>query len=187
MKIIILMFALMIPMTTFSAGPDSREGDRAAGEQAAVGVLKGIRGKLTEEMAKDLVKSVEFCHENAIPLTEKFWQEHPRVTKVKRTSLKIRNPGNAPDDAETKVLKAWQKLKDQGKPLPPFTLESVSMNEVRYYKPLMVEGMCLTCHGQPAGDLAKTINQKYPKDKATGYKDGDFRGLIRVSLKPEKI
>lgn len=161
--------------------------DQSEGEKAAMAVLKGIRGKLTEEMAKDLVKSVEFCHESAIPLTEKYWQEYRRVTSVKRTSLKIRNPKNKPDSYEKKLLLTWQKMKKEGRPLPPFHLETISSDEVRYYKPLTIEAMCLTCHGQPSGDLAKTIQLKYPMDKAIGYKEGDFRGLIRISLKPEKI
>ncbi|MEQ1877348.1 MAG: DUF3365 domain-containing protein [Bdellovibrionia bacterium] len=174
-----VLFAILLISTPSFAGKE------AEGEKAATAVLKGIRGKLTEEMAKNLVNSVGYCHENAIVLTEKFWQEYPRVTSVKRTSLKIRNGKNQPDERELKVLKEWQKLKDGGKPLPPFVFEEISTNEVRYYKPLTVEKMCLTCHGQPTGDLAKAIQTKYPQDKAIGYKDGEFRGLIRVSFKPE--
>jgi hypothetical protein len=31
-------------------------------------------------------------------------------------------------------------------------------------------------------EVLKTINSIYPEDKATGYKKGDFRGLIRVEI-----
>ena len=157
------------------------------GEKAAIAVLKELRSRLTEKMAVDLVGSVEYCHEKAIPLTQASSSKSPQVIEVRRTSLRVRNPANKPDAREIAMLKEWQKLEAAGKPLPSFALEPVSENEIRYYRPLKIETMCLTCHGAPSGELAKTIRTKYPQDKATGYKEGELRGLIRVTLKPQKI
>jgi hypothetical protein len=182
MKLIVLIFIIGA-----SAFAQQKTGDSIAAEKAAMSVMKGIRQKLNQEMAKNLVNSIEFCHEKAIPLTTDFFKEHERVTEVKRTSLKIRNPANMPDAREQAVLNAWAKMDSKKQKLPPFEMESVSENEIRYYKPLRVEAMCLTCHGTPSGELAAAIKKKYPDDKATGFKEGDLRGLIRVSLKPLKV
>jgi hypothetical protein len=155
-----------------------------AAKKAASDVVEGLKGKLSEQMAKNLVNSVEYCHDKAITLTKDFSTSHPQVTEIKRTSLKIRNPINAPDKLEKKMLEKWDKMAKAGKDLPEYEFDKISENEFRYYKPLKVTNMCLTCHGQPAKDLSATIKAKYPKDKATGYKEGEFRGLIRVSVKP---
>lgn len=155
-----------------------------AAKKAAGEVVEGIKGKLSEQMAKNLVNSVEYCHDKAITLTKDFTASHPQVTEIKRTSLKIRNSINAPDKLEKKMLEKWDKMAKAGKDLPEYEFDKISENEFRYYKPLKVANMCLTCHGQPAGDLSAAIKAKYPKDKAIGYKEGEFRGLIRVSVKP---
>jgi len=48
---------------------------------------------------------------------------------------------------------------------------------------------CLGCHGTEGGDInAKTlkiIKQKYPEDKATGYKEGDLRGWWKITFPAE--
>lgn len=152
------------------------------GEEASQKVIDGIRTKLTKEMAKNLVGSIGYCHENAIPLTTKSEKKNSQVIEIKRTSLKLRNHNNMPDAAEEKLLKEWAK-----KGAPEFALEWVSEKEFRYYRPLKVQAMCLTCHGKPDGELKNAILKKYPMDDATGYKEGDLRGLIRVSIKPKTI
>jgi len=56
----------------------------------------------------------------------------------------------------------------------------------RYYFPLKVLKLCLTCHGTPGKDIKpevyEAIKRKYPEDKAIGYREGDFRGVVRVEI-----
>jgi len=48
-----------------------------------------------------------------------------------------------------------------------------------YVEPIMVQPLCLTCHGsQPAPDVAERIAELYPDDKATGFQTGDLRGVF---------
>jgi len=48
---------------------------------------------------------------------------------------------------------------------------------------------CMKCHGQAGKEIdAKTmeiISQKYPDDLATGYKEGDLRGLWKITFLEE--
>ena len=56
--------------------------------------------------------------------------------------------------------------------------------KVHYYKPILIQAMCLTCHGTPGvemnAQLAAVIDSLYPSDKAKGYKDGELRGMWHV-------
>ncbi len=59
----------------------------------------------------------------------------------------------------------------------------------RYYRPLKVGKVCLTCHGPVETldpELRKTLKELYPEDRATGYRAGDLRGVVSVTLVPAK-
>jgi hypothetical protein len=180
----LFMSAAVLAKVESTSNKDKTVQNIELAKRATSDVLDGLKSKLTEQMALNLVTSVGYCHDKAITLTKDFSKNHPQVTEIKRTSLKIRNEINKPDDKELKVLKEWEELSKTGKALPEYTSEMISKDEFRYYKPLKVTAMCMSCHGQPTGNVDAAIKSKYPNDKAFGYKEGDFRGLIRVSLKP---
>jgi hypothetical protein len=75
----------------------------------------------------------------------------------------------------------------EGKELP----QSLVLKEdgvYYFYKPLKIQAVCLNCHGDKnAMDkaLVEKIKQLYPNDKATGYKGGDLRGVVRIKVKEE--
>ena len=81
------------------------------------------------------------------------------------TSLKLTNPENAPDPFERKALLAFEQEN-----LREFTaIETIDRQPyLRYISPLYVEEACLKCHRQQ------------------GYKVGDVRGAISVSLPMDK-
>ena len=105
--------------------------------------------------------------------------------KLKQTSLKVRNPSNAPDEWEKKVLKSMETPKySHGKGFGETMKENGNMI-YRYMKPIYVEIACLQCHGneekvKPAIKLF--LKRKYPLDEAFGYKEGDLRGGISLTI-----
>jgi hypothetical protein len=138
-------------------------------------------------------QAVIVCQMQALPLTaQTARQSTPRITALKRTSLRIRNPANAPDAAEQAALDRIAHLIAAGEPLPPLLVQSLDATpqlaaEIRVYKPLTMATRCLTCHGDPttfSPALRDVLAQRYPRDAATDYHEGDWRGLIRVSLTP---
>lgn len=50
-----------------------------------------------------------------------------------------------------------------------------------FAKPLMMDAVCLLCHGENlAPNIAASIKRYYPNDQATGFRLGELRGILRV-------
>ena len=105
--------------------------------------------------------------------------------KVARTSLKIRNKDNAPDDWELKVLKQFEARKAKGEdPKNIAYAEIVKENGKRSFrmmKAIPTAKLCTTCHGaniKPA--VVKMLDKHYPQDKARGFSEGDIRGAFTL-------
>ena len=132
--------------------------------------------------------AVDVCHLKALPLTGEIISGMPRITGVKRTSLRLRNPANAPDAAEQLALKRVEKNIEAGV-MPKVLVQEIDLpggkSEWRVYRPVGVAQQCVTCHGPPdsfSPGLQARLKQRYPNDQATGYATGQWRGLIRVSV-----
>lgn len=137
------------------------------------------------------MKAIQVCNTKAPAIAAEISKKHG--FKIGRTSLKIRNPNNAPDAWEKKVLADFEKRKANGE--DPTKLEHYEMvkqdgkSSFRYMKALPIpEGApCPVCHGakiDPA--LAAKLKELYPKDQATGFKVGDLRGAITI-VEPEPM
>jgi methyl-accepting chemotaxis protein len=110
--------------------------------------------------------------------------------KLKQTSLRLRNPANAPDEWEKKVLKKLQSSGYSKGVGFGETLETENKKIYRYMKPIYAERACLECHGEkdkikPA--IRQFLERKYPGDEAFGYKEGDIRGGISIIIPLEQL
>ena len=104
-----------------------------------------------------------------------------------RTALRLRNPENAPDEWELKVLQLFQsQIAAGGDPAKLEFSETVTTAEgdklFRFMKPIMTGEMCLTCHGSDVKpDVKAEITRYYPEDKAVGFKLGELRGAFSLA------
>lgn len=97
----------------------------------------------------------------------------------KQTSLTVRNPQNAPDPFEVEMLK---KLAGDRNLNEEWAVDTLNEKKVfRYMRPLYYDSSCLTCHGEPAGQLDIA---GYPKE---GSKLGDFAGAISIVAPMEQM
>lgn len=163
--------------------------------------IKPIGDKISKELITTLQKelkaavqkgglneAINVCNMKAVPLTEIIADATDRVVHIKRTSYKFRNTDNAPDNAEKAALDYYQTLIKEQKEIPPFYIQKIEKGKktyYNYYKPMGVKSICLNCHGSAEKINPKTLKEiykLYPDDKALNYKDGDFRGLIRISI-----
>ena len=104
-----------------------------------------------------------------------------------RTAMRLRNPENAPDEWELKVLKLFQDQIAAGSdPARLEFSETLTTAEgdklFRYMKPIMTAEMCLACHGTDVKPEVKAeITRYYPEDKAVGFKLGELRGAFSLA------
>ncbi|MBO1923267.1 DUF3365 domain-containing protein [Thiomicrorhabdus sp. 6S3-12] len=129
------------------------------------------------------IEAVAMCNTKAPAIAKAVSEKHD--WNVNRVSLKPRGATATPDAWETQTLKWFEEQIAAG--VSPKTLEKFEIvkadgkETIRYMKPVMTGGVCLTCHGSaqqiPDGVKAK-LAQLYPNDKATGFKEGDIRGAF---------
>lgn len=127
----------------------------------------------TGEITEDTFKKV--C--GAVAKRVKEMTEKEGVT-IRHAAIKNRNPKNAATPEETKTIRMFQKDKGMKELWEDFTVDG--KRQIRYTKPIYVEKACLACHGEKDSRPA-FIKEKYPDDKAYGFKAGDLRGIISVT------
>jgi len=153
--------------------------------------VKAMGGALQTKLKDALttqgaVAAVSVCN-TAAPDIAKAQSEAAGMT-VRRTALKFRNPDNAPDALERKVLEDFANQIAAG--ADPAKLEHIEevtadgKTTVRYFKAIPTAAApCLVCHGDNVkGELKDTIDKLYPHDQATGFKEGDLRGAFSVTM-----
>lgn len=165
------------------------------GEKFAMQLLKPLKENLMKHLKESTpAEALKYCSSNAQGLTEKVNQSLPKGVTVTRTSAKVRNPKNTPTAEDKKALEFFENQIKNKKELAKFFTQNISQNKKTkyvYYKPLKLNAMCLTCHGDIYNsgntDMVKILKEKYPNDKAFGYKDGDFRGVVKVTFTEKSI
>ena len=105
---------------------------------------------------------------------------------VGRTSLKLRNPANAPDAWERSVLESFEERKGAGEDPAKMEYYEVvrqdGVKELRYMKAIPTAKLCLACHGENVDSITRTRLEKlYPDDQALGYKAGDIRCAFSIT------
>lgn len=105
--------------------------------------------------------------------------------QIGRTSLKIRNSSNVPDNWEQKVLESFEAQKQQGAAVTSLMYSEIvdldGQKTFRFMKAIPTKEMCLACHGSNLDSkVAETLRREYPHDKATGLSTSDIRGAFSV-------
>ena len=177
-----ILLASTLAASILLADPNSYE---QTANKVAKELLKTLGGNLKKHLkANGPINALHFCSTHAYNLTQKVSDKFGKDIDVKRISIKPRNPANTPDENEAEILlKMEQQVKAGQKPKSVVVETPV---RAIVYKPLVInKKACLICHGDLSKrpKLAKAIKDIYPADKATGYKMGDFRGAIVVTIK----
>ena len=151
-------------------------------------VVKKFAAELTYHLDQALddggpSKAITVCAEIAPDIAFNFSKE--TGWDVSRTSLKFRNPANAPDEWETRVLKDFDKRKAAGEPVSKLEYHEVvgfgEKKQFRYMKAIPTKPVCLACHGkQISEDTEKMLDAYYPEDNARGFEVGNIRGAFTI-------
>lgn len=103
---------------------------------------------------------------------------------ISRTSLKVRNPDNAPTQWQEMQLHAMEKQPvKNGKPVEVWQVSEASGQPAfQYMSAIPTQKLCLGCHGKSIDpDVKARLSELYPEDQATGFSEGDLRGAFVVT------
>ncbi|MGX1196475.1 Tll0287-like domain-containing protein [Parvibaculum sp. MBR-TMA-1.3b-4.2] len=138
---------------------------KASGPQGAVGVCKIAAPAVAEDVSDR------------------------QGVSIARTSLKVRNPGNAPDEWERKVLEDFVARNDSGEDATRMESWTVTKDKatgvqvLRYMKAIPTQEVCTLCHGKAISEpVREALAADYPDDRATGFEVGDIRGAFTVKM-----
>ncbi len=191
-----------LPTFAFLIAALAPAGTPRAAEEAPSAALQAKARQASRELGQNLkaalksaikaggpVAAIPVCKTAAQSLAEETGRAHG--LNVGRTALRLRNPANAPDAWERKVLEDFAAKIAVG--TDPATLEHAEIvsgdggRHYRYMKAIpMAAKPCLACHGEALAPAVKAeIAKAYPNDQATGFKPGELRGAFTVTIKAD--
>jgi len=190
MNILQSMLLVSVSASLLLAAPQTKQDKELQGViktgQKSTKVLMQTLGKnMKKHMKKGgVMDALSFCSEEAYTLTQRVNKKLPKGVQAKRISANYRNPSNTPTENELIILNSLKTLQDSNVILPKYLVEKVDTHTYKYYKPLVIKKkVCLKCHGNVKDiDLKRAINERYPLDKAMGYKMGDLRGAVVITI-----
>ena len=187
--IVASLAAVAVGLSATGGYSETGPADDAARVAAARAASKELGEKLKAQLVAAIasggaVAAIPVCKTIAPQIGGDISKAHG--FEIRRTSLKVRNPTNAPDAFEQRVLADFaQKLAAGADPMTIEHSEVVSdagKKTFRYMKAIPTAAEpCLACHGGALKDDVKAeIAKLYPSDMATGFKAGELRGAFSV-------
>ncbi len=153
-------------------------------------VIKQFGGELKAELLSSLkqggpLNAVSVCSQKAPGIAENLSRGRDLI--IARTSLKYRNPENAPDNWEQGILQSFEERRGNGEAvgeMEHYEALTVDGKQVfRYMKAIPVGEPCLTCHGkQIPSDLKTKLNEMYPADQSVGFSLGEILGAFSITM-----
>lgn len=167
-------------------GVDSETHDAVVkkAQEALKPLKKNLMGALKSAIEKGgPVEALDVCRIKAPAIAREA--SSPEI-QVGRTSHKVRNPNNAPDDWMKPYLQKYQATGGGAEEkTPPFEVVPLESGRFGYLEPIYVKPLCLTCHGENIPEpVSEKLAETYTKDQATGFEVNDFRGLFWAKVTP---
>jgi hypothetical protein len=138
-------------------------------------MFTSLKGRLMEVMGSEgPAAAISVCSREAPQIAERISREHG--LEIRRTSFRLRNTDNAPP--------AWAAQLVADRVSEPTYL--TQDGKLAALLPIRIQAPCLVCHGSrdtlPA-PVKEALSEHYPKDQATGFKEGDLRGWFTVEVR----
>jgi len=156
--------------------------------------ISRITGKALKTELQSAIKNegiehaISFCNTRAMEITDSV--SLAEQVKVQRLAKKNRNPLNALDENQQNLYKNYV-LTIINKQRPYATVGWNDQGNPIYYYPIMVDAVCLNCHGTPGVEVTEKVSAKiaelYPDDQAMGFRDGDPRGMWAITFPEYRI
>ena len=180
--------AIAMAVALCSATAALADDDLAARIGASREAIGSFAGALQEQLKSAMAAggptaAIEVCKIVAPDIAAEASEE--RGWRIGRTSLKLRNPANAPDAWELSVLRDFEARKAAGE--DPAGIDRAAFvvrdgkRTFRYMKAIGTQAVCTRCHGAAiAPEVAAALDALYPEDRARGFEVGDIRGAFTI-------
>jgi hypothetical protein len=169
---------------TSQLSPEKQSRLITRGKTIAMFSFKALSLELTKALNEGGVKhAVNYCNLHASQLIDSLSMVYK--VKIFRVSDKYMNPKDKPDDHEMTIINSYKTQLADGHEIQPH-LETIGNDTVFYAPILILNPLCLNCHGKPGSTMEQEnydfIKSRYPDDRAFGYKLGDLRGMWKIVL-----
>lgn len=171
-----------VPVAPTALSP-TQQAQRERAVEAKDAMFARLLAALSDTLSKPspeggAAAAIGLCKELAPKIAQAI--AHEKHLMIGRTSEKLRNPANC--------APAWVGaiLADATSAAEP-RLAAGSDGSLGVVLPIKLASNCLTCHGMPQfidPSVRTALAESYPKDQATGYKEGDLRGWFWVEVPP---
>lgn len=153
------------------------------GQQIAMQTQQVLGSTLKEKIAEGGPENaIAFCNLRALPITDSLAKVHD--ARIRRVTNKTRNGVNRANSEALSLMKSYNDQLAKGEALEGVVY--VKDNHIQTYYPIMTAPLCMQCHGNPVTDIkAETMSsilERYPADRAKGYKPGELRGLWSIQF-----
>ncbi|MCP4487112.1 MAG: DUF3365 domain-containing protein [Gammaproteobacteria bacterium] len=190
MKIVLpLILGSIFTLDCVVAADADIEGRVAASQEVVQAFFGELKGELVKAMKQGgPVNAIQACNVSAPATADAASKKYDM--DVGRTSLKLRNPNNAPDAWEAGVLAKFEERRAAGENPAKMTYFEITKQDgektFRFMKaigmPPLSKMPCLKCHGSEIDPkVAAKLDELYPTDQARGYKPGQIRGAFTIS------
>ena len=164
---------------TIVSGQAVSEQDKQSMLAAKDALFEQLSGALMNAMTSGgPAAAIQVCQQKAPQLAAEVSQQHG--LKIGRTGVRLRNEANtAPDWAEALTAKKVD--------TPQFVM--LSSGNAAALLPIKLQVQCTICHGpedQIIPEVKTELAKYYPRDRATGFQEGELRGWFWVE-KPSSL
>lgn len=177
----ILLASMLFASPVYAADQTQQYVEEGAG--LITTFVESLKGELMKNMKEGgPLKAIEACKKLAPELAT---AQSKDGWTIGRTSLKVRNPRNAPEPWEMLVLQEFEKRKAAGEdPAKLVKAEIVEENGGKVFRMMKAIPMakpCASCHGEAVDEkIVAKLSELYPEDKARGFKPEDLRGAFTL-------
>jgi|GEM_PF-412120 len=145
-----------------------------------------VKAKYQQEGA---LSAAKFCAFESYSKIKEINEELGNKVSIKRVSFFNRNPSSFPQKDEVNILKAFDLIERSDAYMPKEIIQMVGYDIYKVYFPAtMSSKTCKKCHAEKTmvnPKVQKIFEEKYPYDKAYGFKSGEVRGAVIVTVKIE--
>jgi hypothetical protein len=153
------------------------------GELILLSIQNAVLSELTQELSeRGPGGAIRVCHMSATTVINRVAREEGIAAG--RTSARLRTPSNAPKPWAAPIVARYVDRPAAG--LDGFVVDLGT--RVGVMRPIAHREVCSPCHGredQLTPNVRAELTDRYPKDQATGFRDGDLRGWLWVEV-PKK-